>query len=111
MVILCQKLLKIVMLELVSHHASQLFLDFFSNAFPNESPKRINDFSLLYYSIMLGGGDGVTLALLTSYCKFSSLILSSMVMITIYTDCISFFRKYNGLCDGRMIINDSLLKP
>ena len=38
-----------------------------------------------------------------SYCNVSSLILSEMIMITLYTDFNRFLRERNGLSDGRVV--------
>lgn len=38
-----------------------------------------------------------------SYCNVSSLILSEMIMITLYTDFNRFFRERNELSDGRVV--------
>ena len=40
--------------------------------------------------------------LLISYCNFSSLVLSSVVVTILYTSSSRFFQKCNGLSDGRV---------
>ena len=55
-------------------------------------------------SILLDeNADIFAVALLMLYCNFSSMISSSIVNITLYTDPNSFFRKCNGLPDGRVL--------
>ena len=38
-----------------------------------------------------------------SYCNFSSLILSSIVMVSLYADSNRVFGKHNGLSEGRVV--------
>ena len=47
--------------------------------------------------------DSLSASLLISYCSFSSLILSSVVMISFYILFKRFFLKHKGLSDVRVV--------
>ena len=91
--ILCQEILTIVF-----HHVFQLFLCVFPMLL-RKANKVI--FLHLYLSIL---SDFIfTAVLLTIYYNFSSLILSSMVMITLCNDSNKFVLKRYGLPEGRVV--------
>ena len=48
-------------------------------------------------------GDIFAALLLISYCSFSSLIWSSLVMITLYIYFRRFFLNLNGLSNGKLV--------
>ena len=47
--------------------------------------------------------DLFVVALLMSYCSYSSLFVSSTVTITLYTSSSGYFRKWDGLSEGRVV--------
>ena len=105
--------LKTVGCKHVFHHASQSFLFVFQMPFREENS--YNDAMLflgkyffigkiswlhIYLSCMIVI---FAAALLMSHCNFSSMILSSIVMITFFTSSNRYFHKCSELSDRRVI--------
>lgn len=64
-----------------------------------------NIFSAVSYYSYLSDDDADIFAvtLVRSYCNFPFLIISSMIMTVLRTSYNRFFRKRNGLYDGRVV--------